>query len=96
MFTTLKRMLTFSVIGFGFTLVSAILGMLEVAKIPKLSLNYQVMYYGALVSVPAVFLLLIIGLLSLHADLMAQNNVQYQEMAELKKRVDQLEKKANS
>ena len=40
--------------------------------------------------------LLIIGLLSLHADLMAQNNVQYQEMAELKKRVDQLEKKANS
>ena len=96
MFTTLKRMITFSTIAFAFTLVSAALFAIEVAKIPKLSLNLQIMYYGAIVSVPLIFLFTIIGLHSAYTDLMAQNDVQYQEMSEMKKRIEQLEKKTNN
>ena len=96
MFTTLKRMVTFSTIAFAFTLVSAALFAIEVAKIPKLSLNLQIMYYGAIVSVPLLFLFILIGLHATYTDLMAQNDVQYQEMSDLKKKLEQLEKKVSN
>ena len=96
MFTTLKRMITLATIAFAVTLASAALFAVEVAKIPKLSLNLQLMYYGAIISVPAVLLCILVGLHSTYTDLMAQNDVQYQEMSDLKKRVEQLEKKAGN
>lgn len=96
MFTTLKRMVNLAIITFLITCASAILFALEIAKIPKLSFQLQLMYYGAIITVPILFLLLLIGLRSAYTDLMAQNDVQYQEMAELRKRIEQLEKKADS
>ena len=91
MYTTLKRMGVFCTIACCLHIVSAVMVFLYYQAQPPMDFENEITLYLALISTPILFICSTIAMLALHTDLCVHNQSEYEEMAAMRKRIDELE-----
>jgi len=92
MFSTIKKIAVLNVLACIANVVSAVMVFLYYQS-ANISFENQVTMYLALISVPVLFISFVCSLLSLHSDLTVLRQSQFEEIAALRKRIEELEKR---
>ena len=92
MYSSLKTVAVFSVIISALNAVSAVLTLMFLAPLEVFSYTALIAIGAFLGLTPLLFLILAFFLFSLHADLSAHEDSNYDDLSSLRKRVEKLEK----